>query len=344
MGIVNSGRDKRIDILRFIAIMCIIFAHSAPPGALFQLRNFDVTLMVLLMGTSFYLSNKGKDIQYTSYLKKRFSRLVIPTWEFLTIFFVLFLIISLIMDVEYFFSLDDIIGSYTMFSGIGYVWIMKVFFIVAIISPFLLKFSEKVNDNKTFLLLLAIGYGVYALLLFVNQQFSGLSQRIFEEYLIQGIGYGLIAAIGIRLKKLTKRELIYACFFFLIVFVGLMVWHNFASTQAFKYPPSMYYFAYGLFVSIFLYLLLDLKLVNKIFDNKFIYFISKTSLWLYFWHIIPIYLIRIFGGSIPLISNNFITRFIFLFTVALILTAIQEKIKSRPSRAELRKKQAKQIA
>ncbi|MES5942831.1 MULTISPECIES: acyltransferase family protein [unclassified Bacillus cereus group] len=342
MGIVDSRRDKKIDILRFIAITCIILAHSAPPGAIFQLRNFDVTLMVLLMGTSFYLSNTGKEIKYTSYLKKRFNRLVIPTWEFLTIFFVLFLIISLIMNVDYYFSLDDIIGSYTMFSGIGYVWIMKVFFIVAMISPFLLSFSEKVKDNKMYLLSLAIGYGIYTLFLLINHNFSGFGQKIFEEYFIQGIGYGLIAAIGIRLKKLTKKELVCACLFFLVVFASLMAWHHFDSTQAFKYPPTMYYFSYGLFASIFLYLILDFKFVNKIFDNRFVYFISKTSLWLYFWHIIPIYLIKIFGDSLPLVSGNFVTRFIFLFVIALILTVLQEKIKS--SRKGTRQKQMKRVA
>ncbi|MFJ8415950.1 acyltransferase family protein [Bacillus paramycoides] len=344
MGIVNMQRDNKIDVLRFIAIIGIILAHSAPPGAIFQLRNFDVTLMILLMGTSFYLSNKNKEIYYVSYLRKRFNRLIIPTWSFLTLFFILFFIISLISNVEYYFTLEDIIGSYTMFAGIGYVWIMKVFFIVAIMSPLMLSSSEKIKDNKKFFLFLIVGYMIYTLLLMVNQKLVGFGQKIFEEFLLQGIGYGLIATFGIRLKKLTKKELIYSCVFFLIAFVTLMVWHDFASTQAFKYPPSMYYFSYGLFVSLFLYLILDIKWISKIFDNKFVYFVSKTSLWLYFWHIIPIYFIKIFGASIPLISNNFVTRFIFLFTIAFVLTVVQEKVKFRLRDRKVSQNQKQHVA
>ena len=57
-------RDYKIDILRFIAIICIILSHTKPPETIFLLRNFDVTLMVMIMGASFYLSNNNKNINY----------------------------------------------------------------------------------------------------------------------------------------------------------------------------------------------------------------------------------------------------------------------------------------
>ncbi len=46
-------RDTRIDFLRFVGLIMIIFAHVNPPAVLFQLRNFDVPLMVLISGVSF---------------------------------------------------------------------------------------------------------------------------------------------------------------------------------------------------------------------------------------------------------------------------------------------------
>ncbi|SFK21637.1 hypothetical protein SAMN04488079_106193 [Methylophaga sulfidovorans] len=46
-------RDHRIDLLRFIGLSMIIFAHVGPPSILFQLRNFDVPLMVLISGMSY---------------------------------------------------------------------------------------------------------------------------------------------------------------------------------------------------------------------------------------------------------------------------------------------------
>ena len=80
-------RDYKIDILRFIAIICIILSHTKPPETIFLLRNFDVTLMVMIMGASFYLSNNNKNINYSNYIIKRFYRLIVSTWIFLFIFF-----------------------------------------------------------------------------------------------------------------------------------------------------------------------------------------------------------------------------------------------------------------
>ncbi|PAK50013.1 acyltransferase family protein, partial [Priestia megaterium] len=73
---IPKKRDERIDILRAIAILCIILAHSNPMGVIFQLRNFDVTMMVFLMGSSFFLSNQKKTINYGNYVIKRFKRLI----------------------------------------------------------------------------------------------------------------------------------------------------------------------------------------------------------------------------------------------------------------------------
>ena len=90
-------RDYKIDILRFIAIICIILAHSNPPKWIFVLRNFDVTLMVMIMGISFYLSNDNKRIKYSNYMIKRFNRLIVPTWIFISVLFITFYIISLLI-------------------------------------------------------------------------------------------------------------------------------------------------------------------------------------------------------------------------------------------------------
>lgn len=87
MNKVKNLRDYKIDILRFIAIVCIILAHTTNlPITIRIFRNFDVTLMVMIMGTSYYLSSNGKDINYLTYIKKRFNRLITSTWKFLTIF------------------------------------------------------------------------------------------------------------------------------------------------------------------------------------------------------------------------------------------------------------------
>lgn len=69
----KTMRDKRIDILRGVAILFIILAHISPPNNLLQLRTFDVPLITMLLGMSFSLSTKEE--KYRVYLFKRFKRL-----------------------------------------------------------------------------------------------------------------------------------------------------------------------------------------------------------------------------------------------------------------------------
>lgn len=46
-------RDPAVDLLRFIGISMIFLAHIGPPAALFQLRSFDVPLMIFVSGLSY---------------------------------------------------------------------------------------------------------------------------------------------------------------------------------------------------------------------------------------------------------------------------------------------------
>lgn len=80
-----TTRDNRIDLLRFIGLAMIILAHVSPPDIVFQGRNFDVPLMVIVAGLSFQVSYRYES--YISYLWKRIKRLLFPVWLFLSIVF-----------------------------------------------------------------------------------------------------------------------------------------------------------------------------------------------------------------------------------------------------------------
>lgn len=321
-------RDKKIDILRAIALFGIIIAHVNPPDILAQLRSFDVPLMAMLMGTSFYLTNKDREVSYLSYIIKRVKRLLIPTWQFLTIFFVLFFVVSLIADEPFYFGLEKIIQSYTLIGGIGYVWIVGVFLLVALLNPVLLMMSKKVNSNVNYFLILTAVYLVYLVLVQVLHVLDGFSDILYRSVVLYTIGYGLIAAIGIRIKQLSRKEIGALTVLFLCIYVFLMFQNDFALTSIAKYPPTMYYLSYAFFASLFLYLLLDRKMIYKIFDNKFISFNSENSFWIYLWHIIPVYIISLFGNDIPFIEYNFVTRLLFVFSIACLLTILQNRLTS----------------
>ena len=338
---VVIARDNKVDILRALAIVCIILAHSQPNSIIFQIRNFDVVLMVMLLGNSFYLSSRNKSLNYLSYIKKRFQRLVIPTWIFLSVFFCFYYLVSLAIGEKFYFSTSRIIHSYFLTEGIGFVWVIKVFFIVALLSPFILQLSKKIESNRQYFLWLVTGYVVYAMLLSVkpylngvyqyldniNRHLDGVLRLVYADIITYGLGYGLIAAFGIRLARLSLKELDYSCALFFITFLVLAYMHHFAPTQAFKYPPRLYYISYGLSVSLLLYRLLDYKPLQKIMDTKFSRFISRTSDWVYFWHILFVYVITLFSDTLPFIAGNLVGRFLFILTSALLVAYIHQQIK-----------------
>lgn len=144
-------RDLRIDFLRFFGLSLIILAHVSPPPVIFQMRNFDVPLMVILSGMSFAVA--GMKGSYLDYVMSRFRRLVIPVWVFLSIFF------SVMFFLGFKHELSTVLLSFGLISGIGYVWIIRIFFIMALLAPILAKLDGSIRSNNQFL--------VVVLLLFV---------------------------------------------------------------------------------------------------------------------------------------------------------------------------------
>lgn len=58
---MSSERDIRIDMLRTIALFCIMLAHVNPPPVIFDIRNFDVVWFLLWECPMVYQQEK-KDI------------------------------------------------------------------------------------------------------------------------------------------------------------------------------------------------------------------------------------------------------------------------------------------
>ena len=90
-----------------------MLAHVKPPGIIFQARNFDVVLLVIVSGMLFNNSYK-RSKRYFQYIIKRFIRLVIPVWIFLTIFFLGNYICSTYFSLGTRYSLKTIVTSFFM--------------------------------------------------------------------------------------------------------------------------------------------------------------------------------------------------------------------------------------
>lgn len=79
-------RNPSIDLMRFIGLTMIILAHiglSRSSSLLFQLRSFDVPLMVFTYGLAFSGRSTGP---YFSFISKRTLRLVLPVYIFVSLY------------------------------------------------------------------------------------------------------------------------------------------------------------------------------------------------------------------------------------------------------------------
>lgn len=310
-------RDHRIDILRFIGLAMIILAHVGPPRLIFEIRNFDVPLMVLVSGMSFELSHKPGE-PYGAYVWKRIKRLVFPVWIFLSGYFMVLLAID--PDSPE-LNGEAILTSYGLIGGIGYVWIIRVFLLVALVSPLLYALHRKIRSTTAYLLTLAGGLALYDTCRYLTLPYiqsgplEGMS--LVSHYLIP---YSLVFMAGLRLQSLSKGK---AWAFALISLVATLVIGyalyklngRFISTQEQKYPPSAYYIAYAMFMAGSLWLISPAieSLLEKAKVKSAFLFVAQNSIWIYLWHI----------PMVKAIHLHFLPKYFIIFLAATAATYAQ---------------------
>ncbi|MEM6190605.1 acyltransferase [Shewanella scandinavica] len=313
-------RDERIDLLRFIGLAMVIFAHVNPPDLLFQLRDFDVPLMVLVSALSFGLSYSLQQ-SYKSYLWKRIKRLVFPVWIFLSIYFSAeYLVFPESLEL----NSQIILSSYTLASGIGYVWIIRVFLLVAFFSPFIFRMHINTDSNLRY-------FGVWSLVIltyevlrcFLLPTLSGLIGDVIVYTVFYAIPFCFIFAVGLRMLEMTPsgvKNLALTCVIVLIlsevvlyIFTG-----SFQYTFNYKYPPSVFYIAYSFVVSCVLWLNASrlLAVVSKLRFKKIFTFISNNTIWIYLWHI----------PFVKVLGFHFAIKYLVVFCVASFVCLIQVSI------------------
>lgn len=314
MGLVDSclkKRDRSIDLLRFIALTGIIIVHIHPSDFWTQLRNFDVPLMVFLSGVSYKLSG-GDTLDYKTYCVKRFKRLVLPVWFFLPVYFSIYMGVTHLVP-----SWKTVLSYYTLMTG-WYVWIIRIFFMIALVAPFLAKGLDR--SSKQFFL----GVSVLFLLLFewyVNTQYS---QFLGRTIVLTHFPYILVFALGYKVMDFQKKAIMGVMIVCILIYACLSVSYidrGCLQTQLFKYPPQIYYLSYAMGCSLFLWLvrvkvfLFLLRLSPRLVD--LISFIGSHTIWIYLWHI-------------PLVSmvkgmDSAIMRFFVVYILALIIVGCQTR-------------------
>lgn len=281
-----NKRDEYLDLLRTIGILGIFLAHVTPPFIIHQLRIFDVILMVILSG---YLYKKPKC--YIEYIFKRIKRLIFPTYIALTLFFSLLYILEKIfnIDLKGILNIKMLISSYLLISGIGFVWIIRIYLGVAIFAPIILR---KLTFKKL------IFYYII-LEIFINISLYYFNFPIIEIVVFQLLPYCLLFCYGslLRENKVPQRfvTIILGIVLIIAFFVNLRL-----DLQKFKYPPRLFYIFYGVFITNLLFLFKDKIKIKNLFLNQFCSYVGKSTMWIYLIHIFVFYFLRFIEKRIEL--------------------------------------------
>jgi hypothetical protein len=333
-------RDKQIDLLRFIGLSFLILGHVEPPGWLFQLRNFNVPLVV--MASAMALTQAHLKENYLSYVWKRIKRLAFPVWLFLTLYFLFISITGLVANQ---LTGQNIWDNYTLSNAGGFMWIIRIFLLVALTAPFTYQISQKIQSNKLYLILLLLVYVCYEGLLYLVNSYPDNAWKTFiEEFVCYGVAYGVIYALGLRLAKLTVKELWLVGGLSFCVFAalcGILYYYegHLVSTQGYKYPPSAYYVSYAIATSIVIYKCAKFicgALSRLPWVEGVVMFIAQNSLWIYLWHTLFL-LITYRMNHQGFLAKYFVVYAISALAVFLQVTIIRKWILPRISNEAARK-------
>jgi len=321
-------RIRQYDFMRGIGLLCIILAHVNAPNYINFVRSFDVPLLILIAGAMLGLKDQ---INFTDYFKKRVLRLLVPTYIFLCFFFLFFLGVSIITRTPYFFSVTQIIESFALLKGIGYVWIIRVFILVAFAGYFLVKLHNKTCSIYKYMGCLVLFYGIYEFSFFVTPMINNnIASSIVAYYIHYLIPYGVIFGLGIILPNIKTKYLYVITLMCLILFIVCGVINGFNLISTYKYPPRLYYLSYGLGISILIFICTRSEsfLGHGILTSKISY-LGQSSLWIYLWHIFVIILWSEGISHIPSWANHFVVKFVVVILLSTGITAAQKYFISR---------------
>ena len=311
-------RDGYIDFLRAIGLLLLIGVHVNAPEWYKPLRSFDVPLMVFISAVCYKPLRGG----YLAYGIKRFKRIYTPVFVFLTLFFIGTGVLSMAID-RTVFQPSQIIGSYLMLNSpsIGYVWIMRIFLLMALIIPLL----DKVLKNVRFIVVM-ISIFIILIAQSIIANLSGyidnsIFRFLFDEIILYMVGYSPLVILGLKIKQFKTVEVTATL---ILLSIGVMIclmnndW-NFTPNK-FKYPPVSLYLMYGLFASCLLWSVKPI--LGKYITIDGFNYLSKNSMWIYLWHIVPVYMIT----PIDWIENTWFLRYMIVIFFAIGLYFFYSKI------------------
>ncbi|MCD8302993.1 MAG: acyltransferase [Prevotellaceae bacterium] len=300
-------RDPAIDVLRCLALTCIVIAHvDTTSKLLFQLRNFDVPLMVFLSAVCFHPS-----AAYGAYVLKRLKRLVLPAWLFLMVYFPLMRVLAGWQP-----PASEVFMYFSLLTN-QYLWIVRVFFLMAVLAP-LLSWAVG-RSGRWFWCAFVVG-------LALNEWLALLSRDYCYQVVVMTLSYALVFAYGVHVSRLRGAAAVsFWAALWVLIYAVFAIWlyvhtGEYRPTQAFKYPPRLYYLSYALGVVSVLWLCRSwlARLVVSLRIAPLVCYVGSHTFWIYLWHVLVLSLMH--GRA------NATVRFFVIYVVAIVLSYVQTRL------------------
>ena len=318
-----KSRDLYIDLLRFLGLSLIILAHINSPMGLHQFRCFDVPLMLFVSGLT---ASSSRHYRYVDYVTNRTKRLIIPVWMFLAAYLPILYFVQFKFLPEQYLTGEMIVRSFLLLdNSIGYVWIIRIFLIVMLATPFILKLNNRIENIRLFVFVIVttvfVLEGIH--LIGVQCDKESVASFVLVDIIQYGIAYSIPFMLGVRCRNAEKMEQYKLLVFVIVVFVVSLVYYTFSYglpiriTPNFKTPPHSYYIIYGCFVSVILW---QMKTkISKWLTNKYFILLGQNTIWIYLWHM-PFALVS------NRLSDSWVVRYIFVYGTAILIFMIQRSI------------------
>jgi surface polysaccharide O-acyltransferase-like enzyme len=318
-----------IDLLKAIAAFAVIILHVTVSllydfgdkehwqAANFynSLVRFSVPVFVMISGV--LLLNKNEEL--TTFLRKRFSRLLFP--------FIFWSVIYLFIKINYDLPLKEII-SYSikeLKSGTEFhLWYIYMLIGLYLFIPILSKWTVNATKKEMIYFLSIWFFIIIVSLPFFNKFYTRIDFRYFSGY----IGYLVLGTFLHRFLDKKPRWIGFLLFFVSVGFTILITYYLTAKTNTFN---GRFYEFLGLnvvFASIGMFLILkDINTENQKF-KKLIENISKYSYGIYLSHIFVLMAISKIGVSYLLFNPWLSIPFVALcvFSLSWLLTFLLSKI------------------
>lgn len=285
-----KNRLEEIDLLRGIAMVAMILIHATAyflkdplAKTLWDFSQFAVPVFLFCASYLFFKKTTPRQLHhFSSYISKRFVRLLKPYY----IFLILYLLLLFVANPNGFSAVAALKLATLSTSGNDLSWLVLLFLQMSLVMPVVLFLSHKKK---------VLFYLVLFICVFISIVFLAYKPSTINFKLTMWITWTLIAIFASYFVKNEKKEyfLSRTLILTMIVFLGL----NFALFSMDKsllqydnkYPPNLYHIAYGAFASVLLFLLARRGMFSWKPIRSLLHFLSFYSYSIYFIHFLILF-------------------------------------------------------